>query len=95
MRNLLALAGAALFVLAGCDPTKKHDYRCMATYAEQEACIQLHITEVEGNGAEVYCNDNFGAGAWAYHACEAEHDTAARVLNVPPLQAGNRIYIQG
>lgn len=80
MRKLvLALAGAALVVLTACDPTKKFDYRCMAEYGGQEACIQFRITEAEGNVANVYCNDNFGAGAWAYHACEATHDGGTRV----------------
>ncbi len=70
MRKLfLALAG--LLLLAACgDPTKKNDYGCTVTYGGATgACVQFHITEVEGNAADAACTQK--GGTWAYHACDA------------------------
>ncbi|HYD40971.1 MAG TPA: hypothetical protein VEB43_09075 [Anaeromyxobacter sp.] len=76
MRNIvLAIAGtAAVFSLAACDPTEKNDYGCTVQFEGQNACTQLHITEVEGNVAEVYCEDEL-EGTWAYRACTSEERT--------------------
>lgn len=77
--NKLLAAAAGLVLLSACgDPTKKHDYGCTRTFGEgtaaMAACTEFHITEPEGNAAEVACKNKAG-GAWAYHAC----DTAQRV----------------
>ena len=71
MRKLFP-AVAGLLLLAACgDPTKKHDYGCTATTygGVTGACVQFHVTEVEGNAAEVACHNK--GGTWAYHACDA------------------------
>lgn len=80
MRKLvLALAGAA--ALVACDPTEKNDYSCTDSFgsggAAVQGCLQLHITEIEGNVAEGQCD-----GTWEYRACAS----AGRVpgyCNVP------------
>lgn len=73
----LFVAAAALLALAACDPTKKHDYGCTQVFGKDatkaQGCVQFHISESEGNVAEVACEDNDKAdGSWAYHACESE-----------------------
>lgn len=76
-RHLAALAVLAALTLSACgDPTKKHDYACTGTSfgSESGACVQFHITEVEGNAAQVACEDD-KHGTWTYHPC----DTAGAV----------------
>jgi hypothetical protein len=80
MRKLIvALAGAS--VLAACDPTEKHDYGCYAQQLSLTACVQFHITEIEGNVASVFCERGTGEdppgldGTWEYSSCDAEHGT--------------------
>jgi hypothetical protein len=77
MKRLLAIA-AALAVLTGCestDPTQRHDYGCTTDFGAgmdaMSACLQLRITEVEGNAAETQCENN--GGSWDYHACSTEN----------------------
>jgi hypothetical protein len=71
MRKLfVALAGAA--VLAACDPTDKNDYSCTLTFeGVTDACMQLYITEPEGNVADGQCRGR--GGTWEYHPCAAGH----------------------
>jgi len=70
MRKLvLALAGAV--ALVACDPTETHEYSCTETFGSGDGavtgCLQLEITEVEGNVAEGQCESR--DGEWEYHAC--------------------------
>lgn len=80
MRKLIvALAGAS--ALAACDPTEKHDYGCYAKQLSLNACVQLHITEIEGNLASEFCARGIGedppglGGTWEYSSCDLEHAT--------------------
>jgi hypothetical protein len=66
---VLALAGA--LVLAACDPTDKNHYSCTRSFeGVSDACIQLYLTEPEGNVADRQCEDN--GGAWEYRRCRPE-----------------------
>ncbi len=76
MRKLFPVL-AGLVLLAACgDPTQKHDYGCTGEFgsgaAKQQACVQFHITEVEGNVAQQACQQK--GGTWAYHACDTTNE---------------------
>jgi hypothetical protein len=79
MRKLFAaLVGVATLAACGLDPTQKHDYSCTADVgsggAAAQGCSQFRVTEVEGNLAQIACEDK--GGAWAYHACATANRTA-------------------
>lgn len=76
MRNLLAVL-VSLTALVACDPTKKDDMSCTASFqgVPTQVCSQLHITAAEGIVAEAKCTGDLH-GTWSGNACTTTNRVA-------------------
>jgi hypothetical protein len=87
MRNLLA-ALVGLTVLVACDPTKKDDMSCTASFQglPTQVCSQLHITSAEGIVAEAKCTGDPIHGSWSGNACTTTNRIAGGYCSVDAKQ---------
>jgi len=85
MRNLLA-AVVGLAVLVACDPTKKEDMSCTATFeGVSDVCSQLRITSAEGVVAEQKCTGDLD-GTWTTNPCTSTNRVAGGYCKVEASQ---------
>ncbi len=86
MRNLLAIL-VSLTALVACDPTKRDDMSCTATFeGVANVCSQLHITTAEGVVAEAKCTGNPINGSWSGNACTTTNRVAGGYCKIEASQ---------